>query len=284
MGYRPQAKSSKRSRGSQRAKHEKKKTRRKKRRSTSKYLLKENIVPTSEEVVEKTLRRLRSLGSQIFAVSPFRKYFSDWLLGLKSVLKTFESSPSVSIDEQFAKERAHIIASVERALEEGRLKELSLSKAIKNLSDKRARLERIGRDYATGTKEIEKRKKSQIKRLQRNIEGYKKELDDLAKVKAGLFRAVSKKTKSQKKTEATQKLTAAQNKLELTLKNSAAEQKNLGRDYENRKQLVIEQIGKLQKVAANSEVDNSIGARRVACESLANAVKELFQRKMSQRQ
>lgn len=281
MGFRPQGKSSKGSRRRQRAKHEKRKTRGKKRRSTGKYLLQESHVPTSEEIVEKTLRRLCSLGNQIFAVSPFRVYFSDWLLGLKGVLNSFESSSNVRIDEQFVKERVNIIANVELALEEGRLKERSLSEAIKNLSDNRALLERIERDYATGTKEIERRKKREIKRLQRSIEGYRKELDELAEVKAGLFRAVSKKAKAQKETEATQKVDDAQIELELTVQNSAAEQQNLRKDYEKRKQLVSGQIGNFQKEVANSEVDCSLEARRVACEALANAVNELLQRKRS---
>jgi len=281
MGYHRQVKSSKRSRGSQRAKHEKKKAIGKKRRSSGKYSLEENHVPTSEEVVEKTLSRLRNLGKQIFAVSPFRVYFNDWLLSLKGVLITFESSPNVNIDKQFVKERSHIIANVERALEERRLKEVTLSEAIKNLSDNRTLLERIEKDYATRAREIEKRKNVKVKRLRHNIEGFRKELDDLAKVKAGLFRAVSKKAKAQKETEAIQRLNAAQSELELAVQNSAAEQQSLGKDYEKRKQLVSGQRGNLQKEVANSEVDDSLGARRVACEALANAVNELLQRKMS---
>ena len=281
MGYRRQVKSSKRSRGSQRAKHEKRKAVGKKRRSSGKYLLEENRVPTSEEVVEKTLSRLRNLGKQIFAVFPFRVYFNDWLLSLKGVLITFESSPNVNIDEQFVKERSQILANVERALEERRLKEVSLSVTIKNLSDNRTLLERIEKDYATRAREIERRKNSEIKRLRHNIEGFRKELEDLEMVKAGLFRAVSKKVKAQKETEATQRLNAAQNEVELTVQNSVAKQQSLQKDYEKRKQIVSGQRGNLQKEVANSEADDSLGARRVACEALANAVNELLQRKMS---
>ena len=74
----------------------------------------ENHVPTSEEVMEKTLGRLRSLGNQTFAFSPFSEYFDDWLVNLKDVLIDFESSHSISVDEQFVKEHSQILANVEK--------------------------------------------------------------------------------------------------------------------------------------------------------------------------
>jgi vacuolar-type H+-ATPase subunit I/STV1 len=279
MGYRAQSSPKSSGRGHQWSPHEKKKAKGKKHRSSGKYLLEEEHVPTSEEVVEKTLDRLRSLGNQTFAVSPFSAYFDDWLMSLKDVLVAFESNPSVSVDEQFVKERAQILADAERELEERRRKEISLGEAIKSLSDNKSLLERIQTDYAEGVREIERRKNSEIKRLNGSIAVFRGELDDLAKVKAGLFRAVSKKAKAQKKADLTQKLNAAQKELELTVPRSAAEQESLRSEYEKRKQLVTEQIGKLQKEVEGSEVDGSLATRRVACEALVNAVNALLQRK-----
>jgi hypothetical protein len=279
MGYRSQVRSSQSGRGSQRSQHEKKKAREQKHHSSGKYLLEEEHVPTPEEIVEKTLSRLHSLGNQIFAVSPFRAYFDDWLVNLKDVLVTFESNPSVSVDEQFMKERAQILADVERELEERRRKEASLEEAVKSLFENKIRLERIEGEYATRTREIEGRKNSEITRLQGNIAEYRKELDDLAEVKAGLFRAMSKKAKRQKEAELTQRLNAAQSEIEVSTQNSAAEQESLRNDYEKRKHLVTEQIGKLQKEAEAPEVDGSLEARRAACEALANAVNAFIQRK-----
>lgn len=281
MGYRPRANSPARSRGRQRTKQERKKARGKKRRSRGKYLLEERHTPTSEEVLENTLSRLRSLGNQVFALFPFRAYFNDWLVSLKDVLIALEANPNVSVDEQFVKERTEILARIERALEKGSLKEISLSEAIKKLSHNRTLLERIEKDYATGRREIERRKNSENKRLQKDIRTVGKELDELAKVKAGLFRVVSKKEKAQKKTEAVKRLKALQNKLELTAQNAADEKEKLQKEYEKRKQLVIRGIGNLQKEIANSEVDHSLKARQAACEALANAVKELLKRETS---
>lgn len=280
MGYRSQPSSPKSAgRGHQTSRHEKKKTRGKKHHSSGKYLLEEEHVPTAGEVVEKTLSRLHSLGNQIFAVFPFSAYFDDWLVNLKDVLVAFESSSSVSVDEQFVKERSQILADVERELEERRRKEISLEESIKSLTDSKSLLERIEREYAARTSEIEGRKNSESTPLHDDIAECKKELDDLAKVKAGLFRAISKKAKAQKEAELTQRLNAAQSELELATQNAAAEQENLRNDYEKRKQLVTEQIGKLQKVVEGPEVDGSLEVRRVACEALANAVNAFLQRK-----
>jgi hypothetical protein len=280
MGYRTQTSSPKSAgRGHQTSRHEKKKTRGKKHHSSGKYLLEEEHVPTSEEAVEKTLSRLHSLGNQTFAVFPFSVYFDDWLVNLKDVLIAFESSPSVSVDEPFVKERSQILADVERELEEVRRNEASLRDAIKSLSDNRILLERIEEEYATRARAIEERKNSEIARLHSNIDGFRGELDDLARVKAGLFRAVSKKAKAQKEAEATQRLNDAQSELELTVQNSTAEQESLRSEYEKRKQLVIEQIGNLQKEVEGAEVDGSLEARRAACEALVNAVHAFLQRK-----
>jgi hypothetical protein len=279
MGYHSQVRSSQSGRGSQRSQHEKKKARGQKHHSSGKYLLEEEHAPTPEEIAEKTLSRLRSLGNQIFAVSPFSVYFDDWLVNLKDALVAFESNPSVSVDEQFMKERAQILADVERELEERRRKEASLEEAVKSLFNSKILLERIEGEYATRTREIEGRKNSEITRLHGNIAECRKELDDLAKVKAGLFRAVSKKAKAQKEAELTQRLNAAQSEIEFTTQNSAAEQESLRNDYEKRKHLVTEQIGKLQKDAEGPEVDGSLEARRAACEALANAVNAFLQRK-----
>ena len=279
MGYRQQVKSSQSGRGSQRSQHEKKKARGKKHRSSGKYLLEEEHVPTSGEVVEKTLSRLRSLGNQIFAVFPYSVYFDDWMVNLKDVLLAFESSSSVSADEQFVKEHSQILADVERQLEERRRKETSREETAQSLFDSKILLERIEGEYATRTREIEGQKNRENTRLQSNVAECKKELDDLAMVKAGFFRAMSKKAKAQKEAEATQRLNAAQSKLELATQNAVAEQESLRNDYEKRKQLVTEQIGKLQKEVEGPEVDGSLEDRRAACEALANAVNAFLQRR-----
>jgi hypothetical protein len=245
-------------------------------------LLEENPVPTSEEVAEKTLGRLRNLGNQTFAFSPFSEYFDDWLVNLKGVLIGFESSPSISVDEQFVKERLQILSVVEFELEERRCKEVFLEESNRSLSDSKILLERIKEESATRAREIEGRKNSEIKRLHSNIDSLRGELDDVAMMKAGLFRAISKKAREQKETETTQKLNTAQKELALAMKNFTAEQERLRDEYERKKQPVIEQIRDHQKEIEHLETDGSLENRRVACETLVNAVNALLQRKTFQ--
>jgi hypothetical protein len=280
MGYRPQTGSPKSGgRGHQRSPHEKKKAKGKKHRSSGKYLLEETHVPTSEEVVEKTLGRLRSLGNQTFAVFPFSVYFDDWLVNLKDALIAFESSPNIAVDEQFLKERSQALANVERALEERRREESSLEEAVKRLSDSKILLEQIEEEYAARVRALEGRKNSEIARLRATIADLKGELDDLARVKAGLFRAISKKAKGQKEAEVTQKLNAAQSELELTVRNFNAEQESLRNEYEQKKQPVVAQIRDCEKKNERMEIDDSLEDRRLVCEALVNAVNAFLQRK-----
>jgi len=278
MGYRPQVKSSKRSRGRQRSPHEKKKTKGKKHRSSGKYLLEESPVPSMAEVAEKTLSRLHSLGNQIFAVFPFNVYFDGWLVNLKDVLITFESSSNISADEQFTQECAKVLADVEHQLEERRRKEVSVEEAIKSISAHKILLQLSEEEYTAKTRVVEGQRNSELARLNNSIEGFRKDLADLAMVKAGLFRAMSKKAKAQKEAEITQKLNATQNELESVVQNSAVEQESLRKEHETKKQLAIEQMEELQKKIEGSEIDASLEDRRVACEALVNAVNALLQR------
>ena len=76
MGYQ----SGQRRGGFQKASHEKKKTRIHKPRGKNKQILEEKHIDTAVEITEKTLNSLKRLGEQKFAVSPFSRYFDDWLI------------------------------------------------------------------------------------------------------------------------------------------------------------------------------------------------------------
>jgi hypothetical protein len=202
-------------------------------------------------------------------------------MNLMDVLSEFESSPTISADDQFVKERSQILSVVEFELEERRRKEVFLEESIRSLSDSKILLERIEDEYATRAREIEGRKNSEIKRLRNNIDSLRGELDDTVRMKAGLFRAISKKAKAQKETETTQRLNTAQRELALAVQDFTAEQERLRDEYEKKKQPVIEQIRDHQKKIEHLETDGSIENRRVACEALINAVNALLQRKTS---
>jgi hypothetical protein len=284
MGYQPHPSShrtSGRGYGSTRHAKAKAKVKRQKRRSGDRYILEENHVSTKEEVADRTLNRLRNLGNQKFALAPFDEYFGSWLMDLRGVLSEFESSPTVSTDDLFVKERSRILSDVELKLEEIRREQVSREEATKSLTDNRLLLDQIEDEYATKTREIIWQKNSEIKRLSSNIDGLREELDHIARMKTGIFRAISKKAKEQKEAEVTQRLNSAKNELALATQHFIAEQERLRDEYERKKQLVIEQIQDQQKEVENQEIDWSIEARRAACEALANAVNALLQRKDS---
>jgi hypothetical protein len=253
--------------------------RRQKHQSGDKRLLEEDHVSTSEEVVDKALVRLHSLGNQVFGLFPFNEYFDDWLVNLKDVLSDFESNSAIGADDQFIEECSRILSSVERELEERRRKETVHDGAMRSLSDNRSLIEQIDEEYATSKREIEGRKDSEIKRLSRNVQGLKEELDHIAQIKTGIFRSISKEAKAQKETEATQRLNLAQSDIQLAVQHFTAEQEKLQNEFEKRKQPTLGQTKNLQKEIENLEIDGSLEVRRAACEALVNAVNVFVQRK-----
>jgi DNA repair ATPase RecN len=146
-------------RGNGTPRHERAKAKGPRPRSVRSSMLEENHVAAAEEVVEKTLKRLRTLGSQRFGTSPYSQHFDRWLMNLKEVLSEFESSPNLSTDDQFVKERSQILTNVELKLKERHREEASLEESIKRLSNSKNLLERIKEEYATSARIIEGPKK-----------------------------------------------------------------------------------------------------------------------------
>jgi hypothetical protein len=279
MSYQPQRSSRRNSgRGRRKLHHEKAKRKRQKHRSGGRYLLEESEAPTSEEVVEKTLGRLSSLGGQIFAFSPFSQYFDDWLLSLKSVLSEFESNPSVTVDEEFVKERSKVIADVERKLAERRREEAGLEKISRRLAKQNNLLVQTDTEYAHATQKLASKRNSEIKSLTRRIHDFEEELEETSRMKAGI-NPFARRARSQKTDELTRKLDATKSELESVVKAFEVEQEKLHDEYEERKQTIIEQARSLEKKVEGLETDGSMEDRRVACEELVNAVKTLLQRK-----
>jgi archaellum component FlaC len=281
MSYRPQTRSRRKAgRGRGKVHHEKAKRKGQKHRSGGKYLLEESEAPTFEEVVEKTLGRLHSLGGQIFAFSPFSQYFDDWLLSLKSVLSEFESNPAVNVDEEFVKERSQVIADVELKLAERRREEAVFVKATRRLADQNHLIVKIDREYATATRKLASKRNGEIKRLTRRVHDFEEELEETSQMKTGI-NPFARRAKSHKTDEVTRKLDATKNEVESVVKAFEVEQEKLHDEYEKKKQSAIEQVRNLEKEVEGLDTDVSVEDRSVACEALVNAVKALLQRKTS---
>jgi hypothetical protein len=280
MSYRPQTRSRRNTgRGRRKLHHEKSKGKGQKHRSYGKYL-EESEAPTFEEVVAKTLVRLRSLGDQIFAFSPFSQYFDDWLLSLKSVLSEFESDAAANVDEEFVKERSQAIADIELKLDERRREEAVLVEATRRLADQNHLLVKIDREYATATRKLASKRNGEIKRLTRRVRDFEEELDETSQMKTGI-NPFAKRAKSNRMADVTRKLDAAKSEVESVVKTFEVDQEKLHDGYEERKQAVIEQVRKLEKEIEGLETDRSVEDRRLACEALVNAVEALLKREGS---
>jgi hypothetical protein len=259
--------------------HEKAKRKGQKHRSGGKYLLEESEAPTFKEVVEKTLVRLRNLGDQIFAFSPFSQYFDDWLLSLKSVLSEFESNPAINMDDEFVKESSQVIADVELKLAERRREEVVLEKATRRLADQNHLLVQIDTEYVSATHKLASKRNSEIKRLTRRVHDFEEELEETSRMKVSIFSPFARRAKSHETAEVTRKLDAVKSELESAVKAFKVEQEKLHDEYEKRKQPVTEQVRSLEKNIEGLDTDGSLEDRQFACEELVNAVKALLQRK-----
>lgn len=266
-------------RGRGKVRHEKAKRKGQKHRSGGKYLLEESETPTFEEVVEKTLGRLSTLGGQTFAFSPFSPYYEDWLLSLKSVLSEFESNPAVNVDEEFVKERSQAIADVELKLAERRREEAVLEKATRMLAKQNNVLVQTDTEYTRATQKLASEGKREVKRLTLRVHDLEEELEETNQKKASIFSPFARRAKSQKVAEVTRKLDAAKSELESVVKEFEVKQEKLHDEYEKKKQAVIEQVRSLEKKVGGLETDGSVEDRIIACEELVKAVKALHQRK-----
>jgi len=278
MGYRSQG-SPRRSAGQrfQKSQHEKAKTKAHKHQVRGRALGEEPQIATSEEIAEKTLNRLKRLGEQKFAVSPFSEYFDDWLINLKEVLSEFESSPAVSVDEAFVNERGRLIAKVERELAELKEGEAALGVAAKELADNNHLLVQIDAEYAVKTREIGPRRNAEIQGLTLNVQSFEGELERVKAMKTSFF-SFTKRAKAQKESEALRKVESAKTELESVLQSFKVEQEKLHDDYEKKIQAVIEQVQRLEKEVEKLENDSSLTVRSSASEALADAVNALLER------
>ena len=280
MSYRSQTRSRRNTgRGRRKLHHEKAKLKGHKHHSSSKYLLEESEAPTFNEMVEKILGRLHSLGDQIFAFSPFSQYHDDWLLSLKSVLSEFESNPAVTVDEEFVRERSQVMAVVELKLAERRREEAVLVEATRRLADQNNLLVQIDRDYATATRKLASKRNREIKRLTHRVHDFGEELDEASRMKASIFSPFARRAKSNRTAEVKRKLDTAKSELDSVVKAFKVDQEKLHDKYEEKKQAVIKQVRSLKREIESLETDGSVEDRRLACDALANSVNALLQRK-----
>jgi hypothetical protein len=279
MGYRGKT-GSRRSSGEkfQKSSHEKAKSKTQKNKPNVKYAPEETSVPSAEEVAQKTLISLDKLGTQTFALSPYRQYYDDWLINLRQVLSEFESNPAVNVDDAFVKERTQMFADVEGELAKKRTRETELEEAAKTLAENNHLLLETDAQYATQTRELATKRNREIERLTKNMHDLEAEFDKVTQMRTSFF-GFTKKAKAKKEAEATQKLNFAKGELEIAVQNFAVEQEKMHDEYEKKKQDTIAMVQTLEKEIVDIEEDSSLEARQATSAALANAVKDLLHRR-----
>ena len=255
-----------------------KKTKAKKSRQGAKYLQVETPQASSAEVAARALGGITRLGGQIFALSPFSHYYDDWLVNLRQIVSEFEINPAIKVDDLFEKTRAQIFVDVEASLAEKRLAESYLTDEAKALSDNNHKIVEADKEYAEQTRELSKRRNSDIQRLSNNVHQLEDDLTQQQDLKLGFFKFKEKRLAAEKLYKTTHDLETAKNELEVILQNFAMEQDKLHDNYEKRKQDLFEISNRLNKELEKLETDTSVEARQIACNALTKAINDLFQR------
>jgi hypothetical protein len=282
MGDQPQTKSPRAARRGYKPPYGRDKNRDRKHRTSADAKPETRHVASLKEISDQTLKELGVLGIQKFGSSPFSEHFDRWLANISEVLSEFELNPNVNPDEEFAKERSQIISAIKVELEERSLKEASVDIAARNLSTNKNLLERINHEYAIKMREIKTEKNREIKRLNSNIDSLKEELDQIIRMKTGIFRGVSKKEREKKELVVSQELDARVMELELAMLKFSEAQQKVREDYVGKKQPVVEEVRDWQKKIEVLETDGSREDRWFACEALMDAVNAFLERKAQQ--
>jgi hypothetical protein len=253
------------------------------------YRLEEQHTISAAEIIDRTLNSLSRLGNQRFAVAPFHEHYDRWLLSVQNVLSEFEGSPAFKVDDHFKEECLRVVADIELALKDRRVKEVSNDEAVRgvnrNLLDTKSLLAQTDREYTTRINEIAAKREHAIKPVATNLGRFREDLNRIVRMRTGFLRGISKKAKAQKTIEATEKLDHTKRELATIEQSFATEQKKLRDEHERRKHQMLKQIANYQKEIENLEagthIDDALDARHAACDALINAVNGFLQRTQS---
>jgi len=260
-----------------------------KRRSGTDRRLEEEHVATLAEVSGRVLNSLSRLGDQRFAVAPFYEHYDRWLLNVRNVLSEFEANSAVTVDDKFREERSRILSDTELTLNDKRVREASNHETVRKLNhgllDARSLLAQTDREYAARISDIAGKRERAVKPVVTNLGRLREELNRIAHMRAGFLRGTSKKAKAEKTTETTQKLDTTKEELTRIEKSFASDQEKLKKEYQRRKQNILEDIARYQKeierIDTGIQADDSVDARHATCEALTNALNLMLQRKQS---
>jgi hypothetical protein len=181
-----------------------------------------------EAITAETLNYLEMLGGEVFEQAPVSKYFDDWMVNLRQVILSFESSDAIGSDETFTNEYNQIFGNIEDELANRQATEADIAVSARTLVENRYILNKIDEGYAAESKELLVKGKSAIEYVIRNVHQLEAELAEVEQIKTSYRHPLKKLAKEQKLAELTQKLNAAKKRLALTVGNSAVDKGKAG--------------------------------------------------------
>jgi len=282
MGYRPRKSPRGAIREFRKSFREKSKEKKRGSKQLSGLWREEKYSKTEREIIEGTLKRLHTLGSQKFGSFPFSEHFDRWLINIEAILNEFETHPDIKIDDQFSRESSSTLATIKLQLEKRRLKETSVNEELKILKESRNSLEKIDNEYAALASIIKMQKKTESRRINSIVDQLKREQNKIIRQKTGFFRGISKSEREQKEIAITEELTNKQRELEITILDFNVKLKQLREENLIKREPVVEKMKLFQEKIQNLETDGSLEERWFACEALIDTVNSFLQRKAIQ--
>jgi hypothetical protein len=233
------------------------------------------------EVVDRALSGLDTLGAQIFAVSPFHQHFNRWLKSLESVLDDFEASPTVEVDDKFREEHGGLFSAVEAALKAEQAKEASREATILSLHGSKDILLHAERGHEAKLREHAAHRDESLKSLTGRLEALHAELEEVLESKVGIFEGITK-NKAKREQYARARLAEVEKEHGAVKASFAEELTSLQGEYAQLRREILEKVAaekrEIEALGAEAEIDGSVEVRRVACEELAEAVRDLMKR------
>jgi len=174
-----------------------------------------------DAVAMETLGYLETLGGEVFEQEPVSKYFDDWMVNLRQIILSFESSEVIGADEGFSSQCNQIFGNIEEELSKRIASEADMQVSLKTLVENRYLLNKINEGYAAQTKELVDKGKSAIENLMHNMQSIEKELAEVQQIKVSYRHPLQKMAKDQKIAELTQKLNAVKRRLAMAVGTSS---------------------------------------------------------------
>ena len=138
MGYQPPTNSRKgKSRQYKQPFTQKSKAKKHLQRSTAQAIDNAQHIPTQQEIIEDTLKRLHTLGNQRFGSFPYSEHFNRWIASVETVLADFTSNPNIGIDDEFTDDCQQILNGIRTILEQIHRKETTIDQELQSLSQQK---------------------------------------------------------------------------------------------------------------------------------------------------